>query len=156
MFEIVPAIIAGIIATVVMTIVMYVGRAMLPEQMPMNILHMLGTMMLKDSGMVYVMGGAMHLINGIIFAIIHAAIYAAFGIESNLILWGLVLGAVHWAVAGMAMGMMPMMHSGIKDGMIDAPSAFVMSLPMMNRMGFLIVHLIFGLLVGVFYGALVG
>ena len=156
MFEIVPAIIAGIIATVIMTAVMYIGRAMMPEQMPMNILYLLGTMMTRDTKMAYMMGSVMHLMNGIIFAIIHAAIYAAFGLESNLLLWGLLLGAIHWVIVGMGMGMMPMMHSGIKDGTIDAPGAFAMSLPMMNRIGFLMVHLLFGLLVGVFYGASVG
>ena len=40
-FNIVAAIIAGVVATVVMTIVMYMGKAMVPQRMPMNILHML-------------------------------------------------------------------------------------------------------------------
>ena len=102
----------------------------------------------------YMMGSMMHIVNGIIFAIVHAAVYAAFGLESGLLLWGLLFGAIHWLIVGMGMGMMPMMHSMIKAGDMDAPGAFAKNLPMMNVVGFLMVHLIFGLVVGVVYEAI--
>ena len=38
------AVLAGLVATGAMTILMYMGRIMMPEKMPMNILHMEGTM----------------------------------------------------------------------------------------------------------------
>lgn len=156
MFEIGAAIIAGIVATVVMTAVMYLGRAMLPQQMPMNILHMLGTMMTRSTGPAYMIGGMMHFMNGILFAIVHAAIYAVLGLTSGLLLWGLLFGAFHWLITGVGMGMMPMMHPVIKAGDMDAPGAFAKNLPMLNIMGFLMAHLIFGLVVGVVYEALAG
>ena len=153
-FNIGAAIVAGLVATAVMTAIMYMGRAMMLQQMPMNILYMLGTMMNRSTGPAYMMGTVMHSVNGVIFAIIHAGLYTAFGLSSGLVLWGLLFGAVHWVIVGMGMGMMPMMHSMIKSGDMDAPGAFAKNLPMMNVMGFLMVHLIFGLVVGATYEAL--
>ncbi len=57
-------------------------------------------------------------------------------------------------IVGMAFGMMPKMHPVIKAGDMDAPGAFAKDLPMMNTIGFLMVHLIFGLVVGVVYEVL--
>ena len=54
--------------------------------------------------------------------------------------------------------MVPVMHRGIKDrwikkGRQQAPGAFAMSYPMGAVMGFLMLHLMFGVLAGVFYEA---
>ena len=152
-FNIGAAIIAGVVATVVMTIVMYMGRAMMPQQMPMNILHMLGTMMTRSTGPAYVMGTMMHGVMGIVFALIHVAVFVAFGLEA-LLAWGILFGVVHWVIAGMGMGMMSTMHPVIRSGEMPAPGPFVKNLPMMNVMGFLMVHVIYGLVVGGLYQAL--
>ena len=48
------AIAAGVLATVVMTAMLYMGMAVMPRQMPMNILYMLGTM--PGTMMAYVVG----------------------------------------------------------------------------------------------------
>ena len=152
-FNIGAAIIAGVVATVVMTIVMYMGRAMMPQQMPMNILHMLGTMMTRSTGPAYVMGTMMHGVMGIVFALIHVAVFVALGLEA-LLAWGVLFGVVHWVIAGMGMGMMGTMHPVIRSGEMPAPGPFVKNLPMMNVMGFLMVHVIYGLVVGGLYQAL--
>ena len=152
-FNIGAAIIAGVVATVVMTIVMYMGRAMMPQQMPMNILYMLGTMMTRSTGPAYVMGTMMHGVMGIVFALIHVAVFVAFGLEA-LLAWGILFGVVHWVIAGMGMGMMGTMHPVIRSGEMPAPGPFVKNLPMMNVMGFLMVHVIYGLVVGRLYQAL--
>ena len=47
------AIAAGVVATVVMTAMLYLGMAMMPRQMPMNILYMLGSMMSRNKMMAY-------------------------------------------------------------------------------------------------------
>ena len=87
----------------------------------------------------------------IAFALAHVALYQAFDLDSELALWGLAFGAVHWLVAGMALGMMPMLHPRIKEGTLMPPGAFAMDYPMATMMGFLMLHLMFGILVGVFY-----
>ena len=153
-YDIVAAVVAGLVATGVMTAMMYMGRAMMPEQMPMNILYMLGGMMSRSSGPAYMMGFMMHFGMGVGFAIIHTALYQAFGLDSQLLLWGLLFGTVHWVVAGMGMGMMGSMHPLIRGGEMAAPGPFLRNYPMMSVVGFLMLHLVFGLIVGGVYEAI--
>ena len=54
------------------------------------------------------------------------------------------------------LGMMPMVHPRIRDGELQAPGAFALSYPKGTAMGFLMLHLIYGVLVGVFYDAFGG
>ena len=149
------AIVAGLVAGAAMAILLYMGIAMMPGQMKMNQFRLLGTMMLPDGTMAYIGGGMMHGVMSIVFGLIHVAIYTALGLEGNLAVWGLLFGAVHWVIVGMALGMMPMMHAGIKKGVIGAPGAFALGYPKMTVGGFFMLHLVFGLLVGLVYGALV-
>jgi len=65
--------------------------------------------------------------------------------------WGLLFGGVRYMVSGMAMGMMPMMHTGIRSGVVQALGAFAMLYPMGTSMGFLMLYLLFGVLVAVFF-----
>jgi len=58
-------------------------------------------------------------------------------------------------VSGMKLGMVPMMHPLIRSGQMDAPGAFAMSYPAMTAMGFLMLHALFGVLIGAFYTALI-
>ncbi|MBI4306343.1 MAG: hypothetical protein HY678_08485, partial [Chloroflexi bacterium] len=44
------AVIAGLAATAVMTMVLYMGIAMMPRQMTMNILYMEGSMVTRSVG----------------------------------------------------------------------------------------------------------
>ena len=55
----------------------------------------------------------------------------------------------------MGLGMVPMMHPLIRSGQMDAPGAVAMSYPAMTAMGFLMLHVVFGVLVGAFYTALI-
>ena len=144
---------AGLIAGAAMTGALYMGMLMMPGQMKMNLLYMLGSMLFGERTMIYMSGAMMHAVNSVAFALAHVGLYQAFDLDENLALWGLAFGAVHWVITGMALGMMPMMHRGIKEGRQQAPGAFAMSYPMGTVMGFLMLHLMFGVLVGVFYEA---
>lgn len=150
-FDLGAAIIAGLVATGVMTAIMYMGLAMMPKQMPMNILFMIGSMMRRSSGSAYMMGIVMHFGTGAVFAIVHTGIYQAFGLDSQLIVWGLLFGAAHWVVAGMGMGMIGAMHPLIRGGELAAPGPFLKNYPMMSVAGFFMLHLVFGLVVGGIY-----
>ena len=155
MLDLLPAVIAGLVGGAAMMVILYLGMAIMPEQMKMNQLRLLGTMMLPDGAAAYVGGGMIHAIMSVIFALIHIAIYNALGLGSNLMLWGLAFGVVHWMAAGIAMGMMPMMHSGIKHGTIGAPGIFASAYPVVTSAGFLLLHLVFGVVVAAIYGALI-
>lgn len=149
------AIVAGLIGGSAMGVLLYMGIGLMPGQMKMNLFLMLGTMMVEDRKMAYVAGAMMHGAMSIAFGLAHAALYVAFGLETSLVAWGLVFGLAHWAVMGMGLGMLPVMHPVIKSGGMAAPGAFAMGYPAMTAMGFLMLHIMFGVVVGATYGALV-
>lgn len=51
------------------------------------------------------------------------------------------------------MGMMPVMHPLMRTGELAPPGLYGKNYPPMNVMGILVVHLVYGLLVGVLYEA---
>ncbi len=145
------AIAAGALATVVMTAMLYMGMAMMPRQMPMNILYMLGTMMSRNTMMAYVAGTMMHAMMGIAFALVHAAAFKGLDLTSALIAWGVLFGFVHYLIVGMGMGMIGTMHPLMRTGQMPAPGIFVSNLPRMTVMGFLMVHLVYGVVLAALY-----
>lgn len=145
------AVIAGLSGTVVLSMVM----AMAPKMgMPkMDIVGMLSTMFGKPNP---ALGWMMHFVNGIIFALIYAFLWSA-GIGGPTPVGGLIFGAVHWLMVGMIMGMIPMMHAGVKSGDVEAPGMWMTkSGGMMAFVGGLIGHLIFGLIVVLVYNLFLG
>ena len=82
------AVISGLAGGAAMVAALYMGIAMMPGQMKMNLLRLLGTMMLPDGTMAYMAGGMIHAGMSIVFGLLHVAIYAAFDLESNLAAWG--------------------------------------------------------------------
>ncbi len=150
------AILAGLIGGAVMAVILYMGIIMLPQQMKMNLFMMLGTMMLPAGVAAFAMGAMIHAGMSIVFGLIHGAVFAAADIDSAEAAWGLLFGLGHWAVVGMALGMLPLMHPRIRSGEIDAPGFYALSYPPMTAMGFLMLHLVFGVIVGALYGAWAG
>lgn len=145
------AIFSGLIAGAIMLIPIYLGRMMMPEQMKMDLLKMLGTMMMPVSGMTYGIGLMIHAVMSIVFASAHAAFYLWLDIESGYAI-GLLFGLIHFVGTGIFFGMLaPSIHRGIKDGAVEAPGYFALKLGTMTAMGALIVHLLFGVVVGGLY-----
>ncbi len=104
----------------------------------------------------FAMGAMIHAGMSIVFGLIHGAVFAALDIDSAEAAWGLLFGLGHWAAVGMALGMLPLMHPRIRSGEIDAPGFYALSYPPMTAMGFLMLHLAFGVIVVVLYGAWAG
>ena len=147
---------AGLISGAVMAAVLYMGIAMMPAQMKMNLFYLLGSMMLRERVMIYMAGAMAHAAMSIVFALIHVGIYEAVDLESNLVAWGLLFGFVHYITSGMALGMMSMIHPRIRAGELQAPGAYALSYPKATAAGFLMLHLLFGVLVGGLYDAFGG
>lgn len=146
--NIIGAIIAGIVGTIVITIVMEMAPKMgMPK---MDMVGMLGAMFSPESNRT--LGMAMHLMMGVVFAIIYALLWNL-GIGTQGLLWGAIFGIGHWLIAGSMMAGMPMMHAGIKAGVIEAPGIFMLKNGgIMAFMGGLMGHIIFGLVVALVYG----
>ncbi|MFW5942389.1 MAG: hypothetical protein ACOCXI_11345 [Chloroflexota bacterium] len=145
------AIVAGVVGTIVITIVMRMAPQMgMPK---MDIVGMLGSMFSPEGNRT--LGWAMHLMMGVVFALIYALLWGA-GVGNVGLLWGAIFGAAHWLVAGAMMGGMGMMHAGVKAGAIETPGMFMLNNGgMMAFMGGLIGHVIFGLVVALVYGLFV-
>lgn len=146
--NVLAAIIAGISGTLLMSLLMAMAPVMgMPR---MDIVSLLGTMFNPEGNRV--VGWILHLMMGGIFALIYSALWSA-GIGSSNIWGGLAFGAVHWLVAGLIMGGMPMLHSGIRAGNIEAPGVYMINASgMMSFAGGLLGHLIYGLSVALIYG----
>jgi len=140
------AIIAGLVGTMAISMVMAIGPRMgMPK---MDIVDMLSTMFGKPN---HTLGWMMHFMMGVIFALIYAFLWSL-GVGSATWLNGLVFGAVHWLVVGVVMGMIPLMHAGIRSGAVKAPGLWMTNNGgMMAFVGGLIGHLAFGLVVALIY-----
>ena len=149
------AVAAGLIGGAVMSVILYMGIAILPRQMRMNLFLMLGTMMVSDKKMAYVAGAMTHGVMSIVFGLVHVALFVAFDLEGSLAAWGILFGLVHWMISGMGLGMLSIMHPVIKRGEMDAPGAFALCYPPMTAMGFFMLHILYGVLVGTVYEALI-
>ncbi len=144
------AVVAGLVATAVMTALMYMGKAM---GMRMDMPRMLGLMFTgpDSTGVVYALGLIAHFMMGVLFAIIYAALFSLLGIEASW-LWGAVFGAVHGVMAGMAFRMMPAMHPRMGPGeVLAAPGPFGANYGSMIPVGVMMLHIIFGAVVGWLY-----
>ncbi|MBI4337026.1 MAG: hypothetical protein HY683_04265 [Chloroflexi bacterium] len=141
-------VVAGLVGTAVMTMLMYSAPVMgMPK---MNIAQTLGTMVLPQGSSAFIMGMMMHMVNGVIFVAIYAAVWNAFG--NNVTWWsGLIFGAVHSLVAAVGMGMLMGIHKEVKAGRLPSP----MSGGTKGMAGMVMGHLLFGLVVALVYGAYV-
>ncbi len=148
--NIIGAIVAGVVGTAAISMLMAMGPRMgMPK---MAIWEMLGTMFSKEGNLA--LGWIAHFMMGVIFAIIYAALWAA-GIGSATWLSGVTFGAVHFLIAGLMMGGMPMLHAGIRAGTVKAPGVLMLNSGIMGLMGGLIGHVIYGLVVALVYGAFI-
>ena len=153
--DVAAAIGAGLVAGAVMGALLYMGIAVMPSQMRMNLFYLLGSMMFRQRIIVYTAGSIVHAALSIVFALSHVGIYQLFGLESSFAAWGLLFGFVHYLVVGMGLGMMPIMHPRIRAGELQAPGAYALGYPKATAAGFLMLHLVYGVLVGAMYDAFI-
>jgi hypothetical protein len=145
---------AGLIGGAVMSVLLYMGIAMMPRQMKMNLFLMLGTMAFNGGSTAYVAGVMVHAMMSVVFGVVHVALYDAFGLESALVAWGVLFGVAHWVFSGVGLAMVPAMHPAMRRGDMDAPGAFATGHPPMTAMGFFMLHVLFGIVVGASYTAI--
>ncbi len=148
--NILSAIIAGVVASLVFSMILWMAPKMgMPK---MDIVSLLGSMFGTKVNLV--LGWIMHLMMGVIFALLYAFLWSR-GIGAATWLGGLIFGAVQWLIVGMIMGMIPMLHVGIKSGGVKAPGLWMTNNGgLMAFMGGLVGHMIFGAVLAISYGLL--
>ncbi len=91
---------------------------------------------------------------GVVFGLVYAFLWSrGFGAAT----WGigLIFGIAQWLIVGMVMGMIPMMHVGIKSGAVKAPGLWMTNDGgVMAFMGGLVGHAIFGAVTALVYAVL--
>lgn len=156
-FDIGRAVLGGLVGTIAMTLIMMMGTRMMGIEMDMPMT--LGTMFFPRGTAAWALGLMAHLMMGIVFFIIYAALISAFGIHSAVAGWTALFGAIHALIAGMAFGMMPMLHPRMATepsagtGQILAPGVMGMRLGKMAPMAIVAVHVTYGLVGGAIYAA---
>src|SRR5918996_4165907 len=139
---------AGVVGAVVMTVIMAMARAM---GMPVNLELMLGTMMGGPPSLAtWILGFIIHLVAGGIFALIYAAGFEYLTHRADWLV-GVGFGFIHSLFAGLLMAMMPAMHPLIPEQM-PAPGAFMSNMGLMGVVAEIMLHLIYGAIVGAMYG----
>lgn len=145
------AFVAGVVGGAVMSALMWMARTMMG--MPANLEMMLGTMVMDQGTTAWIIGFVMHLmISGAI------ALVYAWGFEHVTHRAGWLVGAgfgiAHAVIAGLVMGMMPMMHPRMPDPVM-APGAYMSALGTMGVVAEFMLHMVYGAVVGAMYGAVV-
>jgi len=133
----VRGILAGLVATIVLSLLMVV-KGMMGVMPELNVIAMLAGQM----GGSTMMGWVAHfMIGAIVYGLVFANFNGALPGGSNLVK-GIALGVVGWLV--MMVVLMPMMGAGL----------FAMNMGMMAAVATLMLHVIFGLVLGLSYDKL--
>ena len=140
------AFLAGVAGGIVMSIGLAIGRAM---GMPANLELMLGTMILPPSTSAFVVGLVMHLTIAGLIALIYAWGFETITHGSSALI-GAGFAIVNAIIGGLFMGLMPMMHPLIPE-MMPAPGAFMSNMGMMGVMAEIVLHILYGAIVGAMY-----
>lgn len=141
------AFLAGVVGGAVMSAMMAVARAM---GMEAKLELLLGTMLGIEPGpTAWIIGFGMHLVISGLIALLYAL-----GFEYVTHRAGWLIGAafaiIHILIGGVFMGMVPMMHPQV-PGELSPPGAFMSNLGVMGVMAFVMLHLIYGAIVGTMY-----
>jgi hypothetical protein len=140
------AIVAGVIGSIAMSLVMVVARMM---GMPVAMELMLGTMLGGDpSGFSWLLGFAIHVMMGAMFALAYAGIFKVFAIAPTWLV-GLYFGLGHAVIAGLMLGAVPLVHPLIPE-LLAAPGIFMSALGAMGVGAFIMLHALFGAIVGAY------
>lgn len=141
---------AGIIGAAVMSVLMWVARIM---GMQANLEMILGTMITDPGSSAWMIGFVIHLMMGGIFGLIYGWIFEHLTHRSGWLLGG-GIGLVHAVVAGIFMGMVPLIHPRMPSPVVP-PGAFMSHLGMMGPVAVFMLHFVFGAIVGGMYGTVV-
>jgi hypothetical protein len=119
--------------------------------MPVNLELLLGTVTgASPSTVTWIVGLIMHLIISGLIAPVYAVGFE-YVVHRAGWLVGLALGIIHSLIGGAFLGLMPKMHPMVPE-IMPAPGAFMSNLGMIGIVAFVVLHLIYGAIVGAAYG----
>jgi hypothetical protein len=172
-FEFGPAVLAGFVGGAVMSMLIAMMRKAGKTEMDMALIE--GSMLSGDRGKAKAIGAFMHLVvfSALIIGSIYAWLFDVFGVSEGNAWWvGALYGVVHGILGGLFMGMIPAMHPRMRGGLetdevpqvggpsdgsllLKPPGVFAKNYGSATPPGVLMVHVAYGLVVGVVYSLLV-
>ena len=141
------AFLAGATGGAVMTAAMFLARTV--DMTEMNMAMGLGAIFTGEvSSTTWWLGFVMHLVISGLIALIYAAVFEA--IHRSTWWLGLIGGAIHAAIGGFFMLLMPTLNPLIPET-IPAPGAFAINYGTVTAAAFVMLHLVYGAIVGGIY-----
>lgn len=146
----------GFSATVVFTTLVAVGQGLRLTRM--NIPYLLGTMFTPDRDRAKLLGVALHMINGWLFALVYLAVFHAWGGAG--LARGTLIGVVHAAfVLAVALPVLPALHPRMASEQrgptvtrqLEPPGFFAMHYGTPTPLAVLVSHAVYGAILGAFY-----
>ena len=140
-----------------MAALLYIGIGIAPRQMRMDLFYILGTMAYPkgEADKVYTLGAMVHAVMAIIIGLIYGALFYAFfdAGDNAMVGWGILIGLVQWVIVGGSLAMVGNVHPLMRTRELQRPGAFAMNYSTMTAGGFLVLHLVFGLIMGGLFAA---
>lgn len=148
--NVIAAMIAGLAGTAVMTGMMFGAKKL---HLPAVDVHgILG--FVQNANQASSLGYIMHFVLGAVFAMGYAFVFTA--VLGNILLWGAVLGMIHWLLVGWIFAFAPVAHAGMKAGLIAETGPYMLtSLGVVGFLAGMAGHIVFGVVVALVYGWLV-
>jgi hypothetical protein len=145
------AFIAGVVGGAIMSVLLAIGRA-LGLNIPLELL--LGTITGMAPGPIaWVLGLILHLFISGAIALVYGLGFEYVSRRSGA-LPGVVFSLVHMVVGGLFLGVLPALHPLI-PGTLRAPGMFMSNYGDIGVIAFVVLHAIYGAIVGVMYGPVV-
>jgi hypothetical protein len=172
-FEFWPALVAGFVGGAVMSVLIAMMRKAGKTEMDMALIE--GSMLSGDRDKAKVIGAFLHLVvfSALIIGSIYAWLFDVSGVSEGNAWWvGALYGIAHGIIGGLVMGMIPAMHPRMRGGiesdqveqvggpldgslLLKPPGMFARNYGSATPPGVLMVHVAYGLVVGLVYGLLV-
>ena len=138
----------GVIAAALMTLVLAILRLL---GIPANLAMMLGTMVgLAPGAVAWTVGFIVHLAAGGVFGLLYAALFEGV-LRAAGAGRGALIGLVHGVLSGLFLGLIPALHPQVPE-ILPAPGVFLLGLGWVAAVVFVLLHVIFGAIVGAAYG----
>lgn len=138
----------GVIGGAAVTVLLTLGRMV---GIPANIGMMLGTVTgLAPTPGTWLLGFVMHLVISGLIGLVYAAVFE-YVLHQSGSAAGLGVAIIHSIVAGLFMGLVPIINPAI-PAILPAPGLFLSNLGGAGVVLFFVVHLIYGWIVGAWYG----
>lgn len=141
------AVAGGVVGAAIITLLSGLGIWM--QWTPLSLEMLLGSFITgKTTAGTWVLGFAWHLLNGAIFGLAYAALFNLFNRSGPGV--GALIGLMHWAVAGVLLGFVQALHPLTLGTWAEYEFRFFSwaALGAMTFFGSLVLHLVFGIIVG--------